>query len=60
MGLLDDLMGPLRDLASVKDEVTQSFTEVKDTLMDTKDQITQPLDGAIDAPAEENNEEKQA
>jgi|GEM_PF-4196216 len=63
MGLLDDLMGPLRDLASVKDEVKQSFTEVGDTLTEAKDQITgglsgvgeslkQPLEGSIDERSE--------
>jgi hypothetical protein len=56
MGLLDDLLGPLRDIASVKDEVTQSFTEVTDTLNEAKDQITQPLEGSIDAPAEDVKE----
>lgn len=59
MGLLDDLLGPIRDLASVKDEVTQSFTEVGDTLNETKDQLTQPLDGVIDTPeVPQNLEEK--
>lgn len=60
MGLLDDLLGPIRDLASVKDEVTQSVTEVTDTLNEAKDQITQPLEGSIDTPVElpKNEENK--
>ena len=67
MGLLDDLMGPIRELANVKDEVTQSVNEVKDSLVDAKDQVAgdlgqvgeslkQPLDGSIDAPTSDSEQ----
>ena len=58
MGLLDDLMGPLRDLASVKDEVTQSFTDLTEPLNEVKDQLAQPLEGSIDAPSEGGDPEQ--
>lgn len=58
MGLLDDLLGPLRDLASVKDEVTQSFTDLTEPLNEVKDQLTQPLEGSIDAPSEGGDPEQ--
>lgn len=53
MGLLDDLMAPLREIVSIKNELTQNVTEVKETLVDAKDQLKQPLDDSAkpeDAP----------
>lgn len=48
MGLLDDILGPIREFASVKDEVMQDVTEVKDTLAEAEDQIVQPIDASVD------------
>ncbi len=49
MGLLDDLIGPIRDIASVKNEVTQSFAEVKDSLVETRNQVAEEVSGVSES-----------
>jgi hypothetical protein len=58
MGLLDDLLGPIRDLASVKDEVTQNLSDVTEPINEAKEQLAQPLEGVIDTPSEGSETEQ--
>lgn len=45
MGIFDDLLGPIKEIADVKNELTQSFSDVKDNLLDTQSQIKEEVDG---------------
>lgn len=45
MSLLDDILGPIKEIASVKNEMTQSLGDVRNTLADAKNQVAGEVSG---------------